>query len=1016
MANKVVHESSFQPSNEDYLAGVKAICLAISYFSNEPVPNVLAEQYANIQNLTLQRRPVAVEIVPFVRATVLHIGKIHITDNNSRWRAIFCNTEELGAVNILFWNDFSDIGEISWKFAPLHLFNIKKVPHKETLYTTTTDSLVVLEPDFLVNATDIAECFHQNGNPFLYLLKKFIGFTNTEPIILGKIVNNEFDELLRNSEAQFEKIFENAIRQNLISLLSLHLSDDSTVNNMRQRAQGHYDRLQSTVTRLERNSATIEPTFLSDEYGLQGRLDVMLEYTSDVNRKDIIELKSGSAPSSRIWPNHLIQVSSYNLLLDSSFPNRTGSSSILYSKADIEEALRNVPNIIQPKQDALMLRNQIVAIEHKLANGESELIQQINPTNFGIAPTYVRDDIEDFDSALSAATALEKKYFYAFVSFIARELRTTKIGSNIDNGNEGFASLWRKGIAEKEESFNILAYLELCRDNNDFENFKVKRTDRTLKVSNFRVGDIVVLYPLESDGFLRPLQHQILKCKIKEIDSEYIKLRFRNKQVNRTYFDQFRHWIIEHDLSDVGFNAMNQSLFNFLKSDPERKNLLLGLKKPEFSHIPPIRAEELNEEQCKHLTSAMSAKDYFLLQGPPGTGKTSKMLKEMVRHLIDNTKEDIMLLAFTNRAVDEICDALSNIQDSFFFIRLGNEETTRHGKNLLSELAPGRSIQEIEERIRETRIFVSTVSFVNIHQELLQLKNFSTMIIDEASQLLEPHLVGLLTTVKRFILIGDEKQLPAVVVQKEKDTIVDDVDLKSVGIEDLRTSLFERLLKRSQKNGWNDAFGMLSTQGRMHVDIAEFPNQRFYSNKLKPLLGWQENDEQRFSHTSSNPIEQMLAQSRILFIPSQRERGTKVHRQEAARVNKILNTIARVYGSDFNDETVGVITPYRAQIGEISSKLSENLRKLVTVDTVERFQGSEREIIIISFAVNHPKQLQNLQALTLDGAVDRKLNVALTRAKEHLIILGRPDILGRREHFRQLIEFIKQRNGYLKME
>ena len=179
------------------------------------------------------------------------------------------------------------------------------------------------------------------------------------------------------------------------------------------------------------------------------------------------------------------------------------------------------------------------------------------------------------------------------------------------------------------------------------------------------------------------------------------------------------------------------------------------------------------------------------------------------------------------------------------------------------------------------------------------------------------------------------------------------------------------------------------------------------------MLGWQKNDEQRFSHTSRNRIEQMLAQSRILFIPLQQEQGTKVHKQEAARVNKILNTIARVYGSDFNKETVGVITPYRAQIGEISSKLPENLRKLVTVDTVERFQGSEREIIIISFAVNHPKQLQNLQALTLDREVDRKLNVALTRAKAYLIILGRPDILGRREHFRQLIEFIKQRKGYL---
>jgi DNA replication ATP-dependent helicase Dna2 len=998
---------------------VKVICLAISYFSEAPVPNELVQIYANKSDLTLQRRSIRREIVPFVRATVLSIGDIQIVGNNSRRCIIFCDTEEIGKVNISFWDKFSDIGRIARKFATLHLFDIKKVPDTETLYSTTSKSLVVLEPDFLVNATEIAECFDWNGaNPLLYLLKNFIGFENTEPSILGWIVNICFDELLRNSNAQFEEIFDDAIRQNSISLLPLRLSEENTVNNLQQDAQSHYNRLQGTVNRLERNSAIIEPTFLSDKYGLQGRLDVMLEYSNDNNRRDIIELKSGSAPHSGIWPNHLIQLISYNLLLDSSFPNRTGSCSLLYSKAEIDEALRNAPNSIQSNQDALMLRNQIVAIEHELANGENESIQQINPTDFGIAPPFIEEDIVDFNSTLSAATALEKKYFYAFVSFIAREQRIAKIGSDIADGNEGFASLWRKGIDEKREAFNILAYLKLSSDNSDFENFNIafKRTDKKYKVSNFRVGDFAVLYPLESDGRSRPLQHQILKCTIKEIDSEYIRVSLRNKQVNRNYFDQFSHWAVEHDLLDVGFNAMDQSLFDFLKSDPKKKKILLGLTEPEFSHIPPIRAEGLNEEQCERLTSAMSAKDYFLLQGPPGTGKTSKMLKEMVRYLMDNTKEDIVLLAFTNRAVDEICDALIDIPDNSFFVRLGTEENTRHVENLLSKLVQGRDIREIKELIMETRIFVSTVSYFNIHQELLQLKNFSTAIIDEATQLLEPHLVGLLAKVKRFILIGDEKQLPAVVAQKEKDTIVEDEDLISVGIEDLRMSLFERLLKRCQRNGWSDAFGMLSSQGRMHIKVAEFPNHEFYANELTHLRDWQQSGEQKFSHNSNDRIEQMIARTRVLFIPSQRERGTKVHKQEAARVNQILKTIARVYGPDFNNETVGVITPYRAQIGKISSRLPETLRELVTVDTVERFQGSEREIIIMSFAVNHPRQLQNLQALTSDGVVDRKLNVALTRAKKHLILLGRPDILNRRTHFRRLIEFIKQENGYIEIE
>ena len=697
LANRGVHESTFRPSEDDYIAGVKVICLSISYFSEAPVPNELVQIYANKSDLTLQRRSIRREIVPFVRATVLSIGDIQIVGNNSRRCIIFCDTEEIGKVNISFWDKFSDIGRIAWKFATLYLFDIKKVPDTETLYSTTSKSLVVLEPDFLVNATEIAECFDWKGaNPLLYLLKKFIGFENSEPIIRGWIVNICFDELLRNSNAQFEEIFDDAIRQNSISLLPLRLSEENTVNNLQQDAQSHYNRLQGTVNRLERNSAIIEPTFLSDKYGLQGRLDVMLEYSNDNNRRDIIELKSGSAPHSGIWPNHLIQLISYNLLLDSSFPNRTGSCSLLYSKAEIDEALRNAPNSIQSNQDALMLRNQIVAIEHELANGENESIQQINPTDFGIAPPFIEEDIVDFNSTISAATALEKKYFYAFVSFIAREQRIAKIGSDIADGNEGFASLWRKGIDEKKEACNILAYLKLSSDNSDFENFNIafKRTDKTLKVSNFRVGDFAVLYPLESDGRSRPLQHQILKCTIKEIDSEYIRVSLRNKQVNRNYFDQFPHWAVEHDLLDVGFNAMDQSLFDFLKSDPKKKKILLGLTEPEFSHIPPIRAEGLNEEQNKRLTSAMSAKDYFLLQGPPGTGKTSKMLKEMVRYLMDNTKEDIVLLAFTNRAVDEICDALIDIPDNSFFVRLGTEENTRHVENLLSKLVQGRDIND----------------------------------------------------------------------------------------------------------------------------------------------------------------------------------------------------------------------------------------------------------------------------------------------------------------------------------
>ncbi|MCK4491906.1 MAG: hypothetical protein KAU03_04730, partial [Candidatus Altiarchaeales archaeon] len=355
----------------------------------------MAQIYVNRPGLTLQRKPVTGEVVPFVRATVLGVGEVQVVGGDSRRCNLFCDTEELGAVSISFWDKFSDVGEVVWRFATLHLFNLREVPDTEGLYSTTKDSLVVLEPDFLVNVTEIAGCFNRGGaNPLMYLLKKFIGFEDSEPIILGKVVNTCFDELLINPHAQFEEIFGDEIRRNFISLATMPSFNDDTVNSLRQNAQRQYNTLQDIVRCLEIDSAVIEPTFLSDKYGLQGRLDVMFEYAGDGNRKNIVELKSGSAPGLHIgmWGNHLMQVSCYNLLLDSSFPDRTGGGNILYSSAEVEP-LRNAMNIIQLKQDALMLRNRIVALEHELAEGAAESIQRINPDSFGVAPPFIEEDL-----------------------------------------------------------------------------------------------------------------------------------------------------------------------------------------------------------------------------------------------------------------------------------------------------------------------------------------------------------------------------------------------------------------------------------------------------------------------------------------------------------------------------------------------------------------------------------------------------------------------------------------------
>ena len=117
-----------------------------------------------------------------------------------------------------------------------------------------------------------------------------------------------------------------------------------------------------------------------------------------------------------------------------------------------------------------------------------------------------------------------------------------------------------------------------------------------------------------------------------------------------------------------------------------------------------------------------------------------------------------------------------------------------------------------------------------------------------------------------------------------------------------------------------------------------------------------------------------------------------------------------LFEADFDTETLGVITPYRAQIAEIRSRLLEKsprLYNLVTVDTVERYQGSQRRIIIISMAVNNAYQLKNLHVLNDDGTVDKKLNVAITRAREHLVIVGCSEILSQSPIYNALLQFLE---------
>ena len=212
--------------------------------------------------------------------------------------------------------------------------------------------------------------------------------------------------------------------------------------------------------------------------------------------------------------------------------------------------------------------------------------------------------------------------------------------------------------------------------------------------------------------------------------------------------------------------------------------------------------------------------------------------------------------------------------------------------------------------------------------------------------------------------------------------------------------------------------GTLNRQGRMHPEVATFASQKFYGGELLPVpIAHQTATSLGYEAPAEDTLDELLKERRVLFLPVTplSPPAGQANIDEAHLVADLLRRIYRFYGKDFDaDKTVGVIVPYRNQIAAIrteTERLGIDAFNSITIDTVERYQGSQRDVIIYSFTVSYRYQLDFLTASTYDDhgqAIDRKLNVALTRARKQMIMVGNPKVLQANELFRQLIQTYNQ--------
>ncbi|PPK84057.1 DNA replication ATP-dependent helicase Dna2 [Neolewinella xylanilytica] len=938
--------------------------------------------------------------------------------------------------------------KISGPFVTLNLINTQ-LREPDRLYP----SQLVIEPDFLVNVTDVAYCFSSGSSyqPWSSLPNRLLPFEKRPPLVRGNIVNTFLDLLVQDPDIRFADVLPRIFE---MQPLELCLFSDREVRDLVDDLKHHFLTVSRFVRELladldiERDKVMLEPTFLSPAYGLQGRLDLLQsQRDTEEGLTSIVELKTSKIYNPNVHgirSDNFIQTVLYDLMINQALGKEANVRSYILYSVDYDKPIRYAPPQFTRQMEALSARNQLVGLEMMIAQlgqplptGElpdlarqtDALFARLHPSRFKNLGRFTESDHQAVLGCYQKLGDLERRYFGAYLGFVAREQRLAKIGEQRIDHLNGLASLWLDDRADKVERFELLDGLRFADYNVDTNILVLRRAEDDDILVKFRQGDIVALYgtPDMQTRAGDAVRSQIFKSTIVEVSEEALHLRPRNRQLNDSAFRRKPYWAVEKDVLDSSFRNHYLGLYLWAEADPEFRRRWLGLVPPRRAEPHASRiSEELTVEQDTILRKIITAPDYFLLWGPPGTGKTSKMLHHLVRHLLTATEENVLLVAYTNRAVDEICESIERIRtitgEPFRdYLRIGSRLGTSeaYADRLLQVRSQGVTRRkDLRELVDTTRIVVGTVASVGGNNELFKLKSFDRVIVDEASQILEPLLGTLLTRAPRSLLIGDHRQLPAVVQQADHATYVIDETLRAAGIKDLANSLFERLFLTAKSNGWTWVYDQLRHQGRMHREVMAFPALHFYHGQLDILPDTIDHHHRQIEQlqlvAGEDRLEQRICQQRLVFIDTPADETSsdpKVNQHEADTLVQLVRAFQAVYARTdrpIRRGDIGIITPYRAQIALIRRRLvaAGFSPDDYTVDTVERYQGSAKRIVLMSLCTNDRRQVERLAQVSDEG-VDRKLNVAMTRAREHLVLVGCPEILQESDVYAKLLEHVR---------
>ena len=482
---------------------------------------------------------------------------------------------------------------------------------------------------------------------------------------------------------------------------------------------------------------------------------------------------------------------------------------------------------------------------------------------------------------------------------------------------------------------------------------------------------------------------------------------------------------VQLGVDNTSFRVMTEALHAAESTDTERfvrlRDVLLGNRPPAFRSLPQVSFPWLNPSQQDAIQKTIEAQEISIIHGPPGTGKTTTLVEAIIETLQRETQ--VLVCAPSNAAVDWISEQL--MRRGIHVLRVGNplrmsdemldcsyeRRYAAHPdyhelwsiRRTLRDGAKGEQAHRLRNRETELEIKIHADLFeqarvvsctlIGSAYRLMERRHFSTLFIDEAAQALEPSCWAAILKADRIVMGGDHQQLPPTV--------------KSLAAA--KGGLNETLMQKMVAL-WPQAVKLLTIQYRMNEQIMAFPSRWFYNGHLHADPG--------AAHRQVSPLDTPLTWLDTSQLSGEEHPNSNNSISNANEARLVIHTlkdyIEMVSPQKIESERIdfGIITPYRGQARLIRRllKMQHYFRKLkrhITIGTVDGFQGQERDVIIISLVRDNTEgNIGFLRDL-------RRMNVAMTRARMKLIIVGNSQTLSRHKFYRSLIEHIKEKGDFI---